>query len=119
VGLPQVVGQAVKGQVLSASTGTWQGAAPFSFTYRWERCNSLGTGCASIAGATSSTIVLKTKDVGRTLRIRVTARNVVGTGTAYSLPTAVRALAALSTERLAVNVKAPLLRPRLWRRATG
>lgn len=115
VALPQVVGQAARGQMLSATMGAWQGAAPFSFTYRWERCNSLGTGCTSISGASSSMLVLKSKDVGRTVRVRVTARNVVGTGTAYSLATAVRALPALSTERLAA--KPPLLQPGLWRRA--
>jgi hypothetical protein len=93
--LPQVSGTAQAGQTLTASTGTWTGS-PGSYGYQWKRCDSAGATCASITGATANTFALTTTDVGKTLRVAVTATNGVGSTTATSAQTAVVAAATTS-----------------------
>ncbi len=82
--LPVVSGTAEDGHTLSASTGSWAGTEPFSYTYQWELCNSSGESCANISGATASTYVLGLSDVGDKLRVVVTAKNSVGSTGATS-----------------------------------
>jgi hypothetical protein len=86
---PTVSGTARQGELLTASTGTWSGATPMTFAYRWLRCDSNGASCASISGATSKTYTLTSADVGNRLRVRVRASNSTGAGAATSLATAV------------------------------
>lgn len=93
---PVISGTPVLGQTLTAEPGTWSGTQPLSFSVQWLRCNRTGGGCSSIAGATSRTYTLRQDDVGTTLRIRVTARNSIGTTSATSVPTAVVASGAPS-----------------------
>ena len=76
--VPSVEGTAQDGQTLTASDGTWTGAEPISFTYKWLRCDSAGEHCGDMAGATSSTYVVGHEDVGRTLRVRAKATNGAG-----------------------------------------
>ena len=52
-------------------------------------CNATGGNCSNIGGATGKTYVTRQSDVGRTLRVRVTARNAVGDETQTTVPTAV------------------------------
>lgn len=90
---PSISGTTTQGQALNASAGTWAGAAPITFTYQWVRCGADGgradgSDCPAIPGATTTRYVLTASDVGRRLRIRVTARNSQGTTTAASNPTA-------------------------------
>src|SRR5262249_44149864 len=59
------------------------------FAYRWQRCNSTGANCANIGGATHRDYVLGSADVGRTVRVVVTASNSAGQSTAASSPSAV------------------------------
>ena len=68
---PVVSGSAVVGQTLSCTTGTWTGAPTPTFTYQWQRSGS------NIGGATSSTYVIVSADVGSTIRCVVTATNSV------------------------------------------
>ncbi len=89
---PVISGTAQEGQTLTASTGSWSGS-PTSYAYQWERCDGSGAACAAIAGATSSSYVVQTTDVGSTLRVAVTASNNAGSATAVSAPTAVVASA--------------------------
>lgn len=86
---PTISGTPQQGQTLTASTGNWAGAQPLTFTYGWFRCDANGDGCVDIAGATSKTYTLQATDVGKTLRVRVTARNASGSASATSVPTAV------------------------------
>jgi hypothetical protein len=74
---PTISGTAQKGQVLTASAGTWTGS-PTSFGYAWQRCDSAGANCSAITGAATSTYTLGEPDVGKTLRVVVTAANEAG-----------------------------------------
>jgi hypothetical protein len=62
---------------LTSSVGSWNGA-PSGYSFQWQRCSSGGTGCANIAGATSSTYTLTTADGGMSVRATVSATNVNG-----------------------------------------
>jgi hypothetical protein len=89
---PSVAGPATQGSTVTASTGTWAGASPISLTFQWVRCgadggNPDGSNCATIPGATSVKYLLTAADVGKRLRVRVTAKNARGTSTAASNPT--------------------------------
>ena len=79
---PVVSGTATFGQTLTTTDGTWTGTPSPSFTYQWQRVST------NIGGATSSTYVLVTADVGNTVRCVVTATNVVSAVSANSNSTA-------------------------------
>jgi hypothetical protein len=85
--VPAVAGVAQQGQSLTASTGAWSGSTPMSFAYQWRRCDSSGSACLAVAGATSQSYVLGSADVGSTITALVTASNAYGTSTASSVPT--------------------------------
>jgi hypothetical protein len=86
---PTISGTAAPGNRLQASRGTWSGDQPMTFGFGWIRCNAQGSNCGDISGATENTYVVQDADLGRTLRVRVTARNDAGTRTATSAQTAV------------------------------
>jgi hypothetical protein len=86
---PTVSGTPQQNQTLTANPGTWTGGKPQTYTFQWRRCDSNGGSCADIGGATGGTYVLKDVDVGRTLRVRVTAHNSLGARAATSTPTGV------------------------------
>jgi hypothetical protein len=87
--LPTISGTTQDGQTLTATTGTWNGTPPFTYTYQWRSCDSAGANCSDIAGATSSTYVLQPSDIGRTVRVVVTAANSGGSVPATSGQSAV------------------------------
>jgi hypothetical protein len=86
---PSITGTAEVDSVLGASAGTWTGTSPIGYTYQWRRCDSVGANCSSISGATGSTYQIDYADGGSTLRVLVTAVNVVGSNVAMSAQTAV------------------------------
>ncbi len=73
---PTISGEALEGDTLSASAGTWSGSAPIAFSYRWERCSAAGA-CAATGGS-NSTYTLTRADVGSTILVIVTATNAWG-----------------------------------------
>jgi hypothetical protein len=85
---PTISGTPVVGNRLTANRGTWVGNQPITYAFQWLRCNPSGDNCAEIVGANDNTYVLVENDFGRTLRIRVTARNDAGVRSAVSDPTA-------------------------------
>jgi prepilin-type N-terminal cleavage/methylation domain-containing protein len=86
---PVVSGTTVSGQTMSTTNGSWTGQAPLTYTYQWQRCNSSGTGCANIAGATSSSYILTTAEIGGTVVAVVTGTNSAGGVSQASSPSAV------------------------------
>ena len=81
---PVVTSLAQYGSLLGASTGNWSGV-PTNYTYQWYRCDSSGSNCSPIAGASSQTdALLADADVGATLRVTVTASNPSGSSSAQS-----------------------------------
>jgi hypothetical protein len=84
---PTIGGTRQQGQKLSASTGSWTGDATISYAFAWQRCSSSGSSCGDISGATSTTYTPGSSDVGKTIRIVVTASNPVGRASAASSPT--------------------------------
>lgn len=86
---PSISGTPTVGNRLTANRGTWIGDQPITYSFRWLRCDAAGRECGEIANATDNTYVVVQQDVGRTLRVRVTARNDAGTRSALSNPTAV------------------------------
>jgi len=85
--LPTISGTAQQGHTLTAANGTWSGTTPITYTYRWQRCNSSGSSCGNIAGATNQNYVASSGDVGRTIRVAVTGTNADGTSQALSAAT--------------------------------
>jgi len=79
---PTVSGNWVEGQLATVNRGTWTGAT--SYSYQWLRCNSAGGSCGSISGATGTQYRLTASDVGRKVRVNVTARNSRGATTVLS-----------------------------------
>jgi hypothetical protein len=90
---PTISGTPQVGQGLTASNGSWSGAQPQAYSYRWRRCDPTGGSCSDISGATARTYAPASADEGKTLRVRVTARNVRGAASSTSVPTAVVAKA--------------------------
>jgi hypothetical protein len=86
---PTISGTPAPGNRLQANRGTWNGDEPMTFGFRWLRCDAQGNTCSDIAGATDSTYVVQSEDLGRTLRVRVTARNDDGTRSVTSAQTTV------------------------------
>jgi len=82
---PTIEGKFQVGETVTAGNGSWANN-PTSFAYRWQRCNSSGAGCADIAGATAKSYKLTSAEVGRTVRVLVTASNADGKETANSHP---------------------------------
>jgi thermitase len=89
---PAISGTAQTGQMLTASHGSWSGS-PTSYGYQWQDCDTSGTNCVNVAGATTVAYTAQVSDVGHTLRVSVTAANSGGSTTATSAVTAVVAAA--------------------------
>ena len=77
VGEPTISGTAAVGQQLTASPGTWSNI-PDRYTYQWQQCDSAGAACAVIAGATGTVFGVRSADLGKTIRVEVTAINPFG-----------------------------------------
>jgi hypothetical protein len=93
------------GDTMTVDSGTWEGVPDsrqptgFTYNYQWERCD--GSTCSAIAGATATTYTAGNADIGRSLRVTVTATGPTGTGTVPTRRTAVVA------PRPPVNTDAP------------
>ncbi|HEY6962806.1 MAG TPA: hypothetical protein VI408_13035 [Gaiellaceae bacterium] len=87
IAVPTVTGTPQQGQTLTATPGTW-GDTPTGYAYQWQSCDPTGATCTDIAAATAATYVVQPTDVGRTLRVDVTATNRFGSVPATSAVTA-------------------------------
>ncbi len=86
--LPSISGTPAVGSRLAANRGTWTGEPPIAYAFRWQRCAANGDNCGDIAGASDTEYLVSNADLGRSLRVRVTARNDGGSRSAVSNPTA-------------------------------
>ena len=85
---PTVSGVARDGSQLTAANGAWSGSAPMVYARQWRRCDSGGSACEDIGGATGARYTATEADIGHTLRVRVDASNGAGgAATAVSGPT--------------------------------
>ena len=83
--VPAITGTVQAGYTLTASTGTWTGAAPITYTYQWQRCP--GATCSNIAGATGSTYFVTSRRQRQADPVVVTATNGTGSTNATSAKT--------------------------------
>lgn len=106
-GAPTLTGAAQEGQTLTTSNGSWTNA-PTSYTYAWSQCDASGGSCSAITGATSAAYEAVTADVGKTLRVTVTATNTDGSTKATSAPSAVVSGATAPTNTAAPGISGSL-----------
>jgi hypothetical protein len=83
---PGISGLAMVEETLTATRGSWTGSP--SLALQWMRCDAQGQNCADL-GLSGDTYTLIGVDVGKTLRIRITALNSAGVREAVSDATAV------------------------------
>jgi RHS repeat-associated protein len=81
---PNVSGEMIEGQTLTAGTGIWAASPAATYTYQWQRCNSAGASCTNVSGATSATYTLGGGDTGYRIRVMVKATNTAGSTEAAS-----------------------------------
>jgi hypothetical protein len=81
---PKISGTAKDGQTLSASSGSWLGTPPITFSYQWLRCDKRGENCSPISEATSQYYKAVAADARQIIRVRVTAKNEGGFSSAIS-----------------------------------
>ena len=80
---PTISGTMRAGGTLTVQHGSWRGA-PTKFTYQWRRCDGGGAACVAVGGATSPNYRLTARDIGRRMRVSVTASNAEGSQTSLS-----------------------------------
>lgn len=80
--VPTITGTARTAETLTSTTGTWLNDTDATYSYQWEQ-SSDGALWDAISGATSSTYVLASGQVGKVVRVQVRASKVVS-GTTYS-----------------------------------
>ena len=101
---PTITGKAQQGQTLTEHHGSWTNE-PVTYSYQWLQCETLGSSCLPIAGATSQTYVAVAADVGHTLKVEEMASNAGGPGSpATSLPTV-----QVEPPPIPVNISAPTI----------
>ena len=98
VSAPSLSGDPVEGGLLTGTAGEWTGTGPLTFALAWLLCDSNGAACVAVEGASFSSFLLSAQDVGRTVRLSVTASGPGGQATDVSLPTtSVRAVEPAAT----------------------
>jgi hypothetical protein len=85
---PTVTGAPMVDQTLTATTGTWSGSAPLTVGLEWLRCDADSENCQGL-GITTDTYTVGAVDIGKTIRVKITAANLAGARAAVSDPTAV------------------------------
>ncbi len=84
---PEVSGVAIVDGTLKATTGRWSPTSDLSYAYQWESCDQFGEHCESIEGATGPSYVLGSANVGRAMRVLVTASGESGSRSQASAAT--------------------------------
>jgi hypothetical protein len=84
---PVIVAAPVSGVAATATEGTWTGTEPITYAFQWLHCNSKGEACTEISGATKNQYTPLASEIGKALKVRVTAKNVAGSVSAESAAT--------------------------------
>ena len=75
--LPVISGIATPGSVLTATRGTWSGAALSGDQYQWLRCSSLDTSnCTVISTGVINTYTVQNLDTGFRISVNVTVKDI-------------------------------------------
>jgi hypothetical protein len=82
--VPTLSGSTLEGSPLTVTQGSWQGSAPLTFAFGWQRCDASGNNCTTISGAGAAKYTLARADVGNRVRGVVTGSNGNGRTTAYT-----------------------------------
>jgi hypothetical protein len=89
-GPPTFSGEAREGEALTrASYGSWSSPTPTGYALQWLRCDTTGGACSAIAAATTDGYQLTAADVGKRIRLRVSATGPYGDAQALSGSSAV------------------------------
>lgn len=83
-GIPMPSASGISGAgSLSVTNGSWTNS-PTSYTYQWQDCDATGANCANATGpgATKNSYTVVPADTASSIRVRVTAHNSSGPGTA-------------------------------------
>jgi hypothetical protein len=80
---PTISGSPRVGEELTADRGSWTGG-PDRFAHQWQRCESDGTACTDVAGATGQSYGVRSADARHRIRVVVTATNAAGSASASS-----------------------------------
>ena len=80
---PAISGKAQVGETLTADPGK-SAEGPSSFTFQWQSCDKNGGNCKDISGATGTPYGVRAADKDNTLRVEVTAKNLVDSTKAHS-----------------------------------
>ena len=84
---PLIVAAPVSGIAATATEGTWEGTARSTYSFQWLHCSKIGAECSEISGATKNQYTPLATELGKTLKVRVTAKNVAGSAAAESAAT--------------------------------
>ena len=94
--LPTISGTAPQGQTLTPRTAPGAATRP-AISYQWRRCDNPARTAPTSPAPPPQTYVLQPADVGKTIRVVVTATSPAGSGSATSAATAV--VQAVPTQR--------------------
>ena len=76
---PVILGLAIVDEILTATTGTYNAFPTATYTYQWQSCVSVElSSCTPISGAVQANYTLLTADIGKFIRVMVTATNNLG-----------------------------------------
>src|SRR4029450_6128969 len=78
---PTVTGLPMVEETLTAARGSWTGSPTLAL--QWQRCDAEGQNCSDL-GLSGDTYTLIAFDIGKTLRVRITASNAAGARGAVS-----------------------------------
>jgi hypothetical protein len=83
--LPVISGIVKDRQTLNVTSGSWSGNPVGIISYQWQRCSDGNqSDCTDLVGETRTSYNLTFNDVNKYLRVQVTSKNRVGTGTIIS-----------------------------------
>ena len=76
---PTISGLAIVDEILSATSGTYNSFPTAIYTYQWQSCTTIElSSCTPISGAVQATYTLLIADIGKYIRVMVTATNNLG-----------------------------------------